>query len=72
MAVTRESVHQSPTSETTKESLPSSGVDLGSGHYALNTCVEVYCESHKNTKAVLRISGSFSVEYSQDAGLVQR
>ncbi|KAJ0118877.1 hypothetical protein J7T55_013133 [Diaporthe amygdali] len=72
MAVTRESVLQSPTSEATKQSLPPNGVDLSSGQFALNTCVEVYCEDHKNTKAVLRLSGTFSVEFSQDAGLVQR
>ncbi|KAI3397370.1 hypothetical protein diail_10820 [Diaporthe ilicicola] len=72
MAVTRESVHQSPTSETTKQLLPPSAADLGPGQYALNTCVEVFCENHKNTKSVLKFSGSFSVEHSQDAGLAQR
>lgn len=72
MAVVRESVHQSPTSETSKESSPPTAVDLGQGQYVLNTCIEVACENHKNTKAVLRLSGSFSVEYSQDAGPVQR
>lgn len=72
MAVARESVHQSPTAETTKSSSPQSGVDPGQGQYALNTSVELVCENHKNTKAVLRLSGNFCVEYSQDAGLVQR
>lgn len=72
MAAARECVHQSPTSETTKDSFPQSGVDLAQGQYALNTCIEVACENHKNTKAVLRLSGNFTVEYSQDAGLVQR
>lgn len=72
MAVARESVHQSPTSETTKNSFPQAGVDLGQGQYALSTCVEVVCENHKNTKAVLRLSGNFSVEYNQDAGFMQR
>jgi hypothetical protein len=56
MAVARESVHQSP----------------GQGQYALSTCVEVVCENHKNTRAVLKLSGNFSIEYSQDAGLTQR
>lgn len=73
MAVARESVHQSPTSETSKNSFPQAGVDLlGQGQYALSTCVEVVCDNHKNTKAVIKLSGNFSVEYSQDAGLVQR
>lgn len=72
MAVARESVHQSPTSETTKESFSQASADLAQGQYALNTCIEVACENHKNTKAVLRLSGNFTVEYSQDAGFVQR
>lgn len=65
-------MHQSPTSETTKESFPQTGVDLAPGQYVLNTCVEVACENHKNAKAILRLSGNFSVEYTQDAGHVQR
>ena len=72
MAVARESVHQSPTAETTKNSFPQTAGDLTPGQYALNTCIEVVCDNHKATKAVLRLSGNFSVEYSQDAGLMQR
>lgn len=72
MAVARESVHQSPAAEAAKSSSPQAGVDPGQGQYALSTSVELVCENHKNTKALLRLSGNFRVEYSQDAALAQR
>lgn len=67
MASVKESGLTSPTSETVDRKQPKT-LSLRPGQHSLNTTIQLTCDSHKDKKAAVYLSGDFKVTYREGAG----
>lgn len=71
MASVKESGQTSPTSETVdrKHEHQPKTLSLRPGQHSLSTTLQLTCDSHKDKKATVHVSGDFKITYRDGAGL---